>query len=439
LTEARGQPAMIDEDEASKEDDEEQQEEEEQEEEEEEQQDLFNHKRRKLASSETPLPRRPILGSDLSGQIVSVPAVNDERRSSSTSSSSSPPRYTLGDKKQSLHEEVTDAAFQASATREGGDGRAQREEVVTDARVNEAFQHFVRARIARELRRAQQGPQMQAPRRLAQTSKANPPKPRADVAKQPANKARKSRQNNRPKPPADVAKQLAAAIKGPIGAAAATAAVSQGHIDARATATKVHGAGVVAQARYDCQIARMPFWGEPSAPPPPPSWPLPPRSAPRERNRLGDRLQFYWQHNTPLICMRYFPTNEFNNALTTIQLFPDVARQARYGSDQVGELPKELWDECKAVSGFWIRGMGRYCGRGFGVVGYGTNKKKHLRAVALAGAVAAAALSEPGLDWKQHSEMFLEFVKAVKIELGIASADPPAPAGFQVDVGGWDV
>jgi hypothetical protein len=72
-----------------------------------------------------------------------------------------------------------------------------------------------------------------------------------------------------------------------------------------------------------------------------------------------------------LICMRYFPTNEFNNALTTIQLFPDVARQARYGSDQVGELPKELWDECKAVSGFWIRGMGRYCGRGFGVVGYG--------------------------------------------------------------------
>jgi hypothetical protein len=140
-----------------------------------------------------------------------------------------------------------------------------------------------------------------------------------------------------------------------------------------------------------------------------------------------------------LICMRYFPTNEFNNALATIQLFPDVARQARDGSDQVGELPKELWVECKAVSGFLIRGMGRYCGRGFGVVGYGTNKKKHLRAVALAGAVAAAALSEPGLDWKQHSAIFLEFVKAVKLELGIASADPPAPAGFQVDVGGWDV
>jgi hypothetical protein len=113
--------------------------------------------------------------------------------------------------------------------------------------------------------------------------------------------------------------------------------------------------------------------------------------------------------------MRYFPTNEFNNALTTIQLFPDVARQARYGSDQVGELPKEHWDECKAVSGFWIRAMGRYCGRGFGIVGYGENKKQHLRAVALAGAVAAAALSEPGLDWKQHSEMFLEFVKAVQL------------------------
>jgi hypothetical protein len=73
--------------------------------------------------------------------------------------------------------------------------------------------------------------------------------------------------------------------------------------------------------------------------------------------------------------MRYFPTNEFNYAQTTIQLFHDVARQARYGSDQVGELPKELWDECEAVSGFWIRGMGRYCGRGFVVVGYGTNKK----------------------------------------------------------------
>jgi hypothetical protein len=182
-----------------------------------------------------------------------------------------------------------------------------------------------------------------------------------------------------------------------------------------------------------------PLLGEPSAPPPPPSWPLPPRSAPRELNMLGDRLQFYWKHNTALICMRYFPMNEFINALTTIKLFPDVASQARYGSDQVGEWPKEHWDECKAVSGFWIRGMGRYSGRGFGVVGYGTNKKEHLRAVALAGAVAAAALSEPGLDWKQHGDMFPVLVKAVQLELGIESADPPAPAGFQLDVGGWDV
>jgi hypothetical protein len=69
--------------------------------------------------------------------------------------------------------------------------------------------------------------------------------------------------------------------------------------------------------------------------------------------------------------------------------------------------------------------------RGFDVVGYGKNKKEHLRAVAIAGAVAAAALSEPGIDWKQYSEMFLEFEKAVKLQLGIASADPPAPAGFQ--------
>jgi hypothetical protein len=48
--------------------------------------------------------------------------------------------------------------------------------------------------------------------------------------------------------------------------------------------------------------------------------------------------------------------------------------------------------------------------RGFGVVGYG-KKKEHLRAVAIAGAVAAAALSEPGIDWKQYSEMFLEYEK----------------------------
>jgi hypothetical protein len=186
-------------------------------------------------------------------------------------------------------------------------------------------------------------------------------------------------------------------------------------------------------------LRSAPLLGEPSAPPPPPSRPLPPRSAPRERNRLEDQLKFFWQHSTLLICMRYFPTNEFNNARSTIQLFPDVARQVRYGSDKVGECPKEHWAECKAVGGFWIRGMGCYCGRGFGVVGYGANKNEHLRAVALAGAVAAAALSEPGLDWTLHGEMFPVFVKAVKLELGIESSDPPASAGFQFDVGGWNV
>ncbi len=82
-------------------------------------------------------------------------------------------------------------------------------------------------------------------------------------------------------------------------------------------------------------------------------------------------------------------------------------------------MPKDCWVEGKAVSGFLIRGMERYCGRGFGVVGYGTNKKEHLRAVALAGAVAAAALSEPGLDWKQHGDMFPVLVKAVQLELSL--------------------
>jgi hypothetical protein len=71
---------------------------------------------------------------------------------------------------------VTDAAFQASATSEGGDESATLKEVVRRSHVNEAYRHFERARAARELRQAQQGPQMQAPPRLAQTSKANPPK-----------------------------------------------------------------------------------------------------------------------------------------------------------------------------------------------------------------------------------------------------------------------